>query len=222
MDQTAVNRRILHKDFVCESIFEQIKSGKLKPGDRITELQLASEFNVSQAPIREALRDLEGMGVIESIPFKGNYIKKLTFKELCDFYRVRAGLEIIGVKYAIKKITDDEVNCLEEILKKMNKAGKECDSEAFIKYDVEFHQYFIEVAENKELLKMWNKTHVRTWTALNTKITKLDEEQLALRHQSIFDAIKNRDTETACKLVELHLEELIQELALSDNDEIRF
>lgn len=214
--------RLLHKDFIFDSVYNQIKDGTLKPGERITELQLAKKFGMSQAPAREALRELESLGLVEIIPYKGNYIRKFTLKELKDNYRVRAGLEIIGVEDCIKKITDEEIAELGEILRKMNEAGKKGAHEEFVNYDVAFHEYFMEKADNQELMKAWQRTHIKTWTTLNTSVSNLSQEKLAHRHTTIYEAIKNRDIEAGIREVKIHLESLTDKIKLSDEEGLIF
>ena len=214
--------RLLHKDFIFNSVYNQIKDGTLKPGERITEMQLAKKFGMSQAPAREALRELESFGLVEIIPYKGNYIRKFTLKELKDNYRVRAGLEMIGVEDCIKKITDEEIAELGEILNKMNEAGKLGMVDDFVDYDVAFHEYFMDKADNQELMNAWQRTHIKTWTALNTSISNLSQERLAHRHTSIYEAIKKRDSNAAVKEVKSHLESLTNKIRMSDEDELFF
>ena len=216
------NIRVLHKDLIFDSVYEKIRDGVLKPGERITELQIAKEFGMSQAPAREALRELEAIGLVEIIHYKGNYVKKFTLKDLRNNYRVREGLEIIGVKYCIKYITDEEIEELGEILNELNKAGRERDIDQFVKYDMDFHQYFMEKADNEELIKIWHRAHVRTWTALNTSMSNLSQEELASRHNSIYEAIKKRDVDAAVREVERHLEELTDQIGISDEEELIF
>ena len=77
------------KDEVRISIQNAIINGELKPGDRIVETRLATDMGVSQAPVREALKELEHVGLIENRPYQGTYVKQLTTKELRDAYDAR-------------------------------------------------------------------------------------------------------------------------------------
>ena len=83
-----INKKKL-KDDVFASLQGAILGGELKPGDRIVETKIASEMGVSQVTVREALKELEHFGLIESKPYQGTYVKKLTKKELRDSYDAR-------------------------------------------------------------------------------------------------------------------------------------
>ena len=77
-----LQRRLLLHEEVSQYIKETILTGELKPGDRIVESRLAQELGVSQAPVREALRELEFRGLVEQKPFSGTYVKQVTVKEI--------------------------------------------------------------------------------------------------------------------------------------------
>ena len=99
-----LQRRLLLHEEVSQYIKETILTGELKPGDRIVESRLAQELGVSQAPVREALRELEFSGLVEQKPFSGTYVKQVTVKEIRQFYEVRAALERLGAECAAQRM----------------------------------------------------------------------------------------------------------------------
>jgi DNA-binding GntR family transcriptional regulator len=90
-----------------KEIREAIRKGKLKPGDRLVEMQLAEEMHISRFPIREALRYLEKEGLVETKPFKGTYVAKLTERDMEELYSLRSAIEEFAVRILIKDIDDE-------------------------------------------------------------------------------------------------------------------
>ena len=87
------SHRKVFREEVRNAIREAIFAGQLKPGDRIIETFWAKELDVSQGPVREAIRDLEAVGLVETIPFKGSRVRSMTEKDIRDNYSVRICLE---------------------------------------------------------------------------------------------------------------------------------
>src|SRR3954453_647287 len=85
-------RRVLRED-IRDRLMEEILNGRLAPGDRIVETRVARQFGVSQAPVREALRDLELFGFVVSSPFRGAIVREIPVEELVQIYPIRAMLE---------------------------------------------------------------------------------------------------------------------------------
>ena len=86
-----IEKRPLYREEIKEALMQAIVSGELAPGDRIVETRWAKELGVSQSPIREAIRELEMIGLVENIPYKGSIVRKLTRKDIINTYEVRTG-----------------------------------------------------------------------------------------------------------------------------------
>ena len=95
------------REQIREHIVEGIVSGRWKPGERIVERRIATELQVSQTPVREALRELESLRLIESAPNKGVRVRNLTAADLEESYPVRAGLEQIAAELAAGRLAED-------------------------------------------------------------------------------------------------------------------
>ena len=92
-----IAKRPLYREEIKEALMEAIVSGELAPGERIVETRWAKELGVSQSPIREAIRELEMIGLVENIPYKGCIVRKLTRKDIEDTYKVRIALETMAI-----------------------------------------------------------------------------------------------------------------------------
>jgi DNA-binding GntR family transcriptional regulator len=205
-----LKKRSLFREEICDYIKESILSGELKPGDRIVETRCAKELGVSQSPVREAIRELEIIGLVENIPFQGCYVKEHTIKDVKDSYKVRISLETLGIKYAVECITDDQLKEIYDVMKEMETAAVNHEFDLYIKLDTLFHQKIIEVSQNIMLIRLWSQCHIREWTYIATKkLSGESLENLAVRHESIYNALVGRNEGKAVQAVISHLEELI-------------
>ena len=214
MAEESTKRRLkkhsLFREEICDYIKESILSGELKPGDRIVETRCAKELGVSQSPVREAIRELEIIGLVENRPFQGCYVKEHTIKDVKDSYKVRISLETLGMKYAVECITDEQLKEIYDVMKEMETAAKNHEFDLYIRLDTLFHQKIIEVSQNTMLLRLWSQCNVREWTYIATrKLSDSGLENLAVRHEAIYAALADRNERKALKAVSTHLEELI-------------
>ncbi len=104
-------------------LLQAILDGRYPPGARIVETRVAREFGTSQAPVREALRDLEALGVVETAPFKGARVRRPSTEELLEAFDVRAILEGHGAVLAMQNVTETELGRLTELIEQMRVAA---------------------------------------------------------------------------------------------------
>ena len=142
-------------DRAFQQIREAIRSGKLKPGDRLVESQLAEEMQISRFPIREALRYLEKEGLVKTKPFKGTYVAQLTEKDMEELYSLRSAIEELAVRILIKNIDEDKIKKLEFIVADMVQASENDNIDKMISEDLRFHQTICEMSGHRKLLDVW-------------------------------------------------------------------
>ena len=205
--------RKVFREEIRTAIRDAIFSGKLKPGDRIIETYWAKEMGVSQGPVREAIRDLEAQGLVETVPFKGSRVRSLTEKDVRDNYSVRICLESKSIRDAITMLTDDQLtvltDCLKEILKDMDACAKRGDLLNFTECDTAFHRAIIDATENQVLLRLWEQCNMRNWFAVSALTNVESLQQLQSEHQHICQAICAKNMEEATTTLEHHLTELM-------------
>ncbi len=172
-------RRLLH-DQVSQYIKESILQGDLQPGDRIVETQIAHRLGVSQAPVREAIRQLEFSGLIEQIPYYGTYVKKVTVKEIENFYQVRGALEILAVQQAARQITSTQMQRVEQTLFLMEEAARMQDVEQYVRYDAQFHDLLIQASGNDLLCRLWEQCQIKQWLFVGTSLANRNLQFLAV------------------------------------------
>src|SRR6476660_6185929 len=125
----AVTRAVL-ADQVRDQLLQWILSGRYPPDSRIVETQVARELGTSQAPVREALRGLEALGVVEITPFRGARVRRPTRQELLEAYAVRSALESLGARLAVPRLTDADLTDLAACVDGMQAAARADDGHA--------------------------------------------------------------------------------------------
>jgi len=181
---------------IRDQLLERIMHGELHPGSRLVELKIAAEFSTSQAPVREALRELETMGVIQTLPNKGARVRTITNEELRQLYDVRAQLE----SYAAQLATEQGAQLksrLKEAVKAMRKSARASDSTGFANHNSLFHRIIVESSGNKVLLELWETLNVQTRTMTNVTRTRRNLMELADSHLEVIEAIASGNPEKA-------------------------
>lgn len=93
---------------------KDILQGRLKQGEKLTEQKICDEYGISRTPVREAFRQLELEGFIETLPNRGAFVRGFSPQDIQDLYELRKAYEILAVRWAIERITDKELEKLEE------------------------------------------------------------------------------------------------------------
>src|SRR5208337_1836285 len=186
-------------------ILQRIIDGHYPPGHRLKEMELAHEFDTSQAPVREALRELEATGVIESEPHRGSRVRTVSERELGEAYQVRAVLEQLAGELAAGKFHGRET-LLQRQADKVRKAYEKGNMEEYARHDLAFHRMIVEAAGNQVLLESWDALHfdVRTRLSLGQSPTSL-QSTLDL-HDEIVKALIQGKGKLAGRLLRKHSE----------------
>ena len=122
---------------------EAIVNGDLAGGEKLVERDLQKKFGVSRSPIREAIRDLEKMGLVDIVPRKGTIVKVVTKKDIEESYIVRAPLEALAAKYAFHNMDQADRAALRKTLQQMRIATEHDDHDNFWLAHSKFHNTFI-------------------------------------------------------------------------------
>src|SRR5216117_2176442 len=125
--QRGPTERRVFREEIREKLIDDIISGRLAPGSRIVETRLAQQFGVSQAPVREALRDLELFGFVVCSPFRGTQVRKISTEDLLEIYPIRAALESVAAKAAATRIDEATLKHLDGLIAAMRKAARRND-----------------------------------------------------------------------------------------------
>lgn len=194
-------------DEVSNTIKERILKGEYHIGEKLKENQIAYELKVSRTPIREALKQLEKEGLVESIPNRGSFVLGLTKRDIEDIYAVRAAVEVLAADWAVSRITGEELKQLREVFDLMEFYSEKQNSDKVLELNKEFHQIIYHASGSRflsQLLKSYQEYVEET-----RKATVYCSENLPLileEHRNILEAICMRDGQLAKERLSIHLE----------------
>lgn len=201
-----LGRRVLREE-IKAYLVDAIMRGAFKPGERIVETRIANQLGVSQAPVREAIRDLESLGLVESMPFRGASVRQLSLTELAEIYPVRAAIEGVAARAAATRMTEADLERLEELNRAMLAAAEQGDSQGQTRYNIEFHRMIVEASGNTALVRIWNTLQLATWTFVTVGRSGHTLMEIARRHEAVIAALRSRDPDLAEQTLRRHIEE---------------
>jgi DNA-binding GntR family transcriptional regulator len=182
---------------IKEQLMEDLLNKKYKAGDRLVESAIAREFNVSQAPVREAIKSLVEMELLDFEPYKGITVRSFTTDDLCEVFQVRASLESLSARLAATHITPEEIEKLEDILEKMLDAAKKGDVIKRTAFNNQFHDVIIKASGNKLIGRLSRNLRFASWSHTSGALTSMDHIGIAKRHTLIVDSLRNGDPDLA-------------------------
>ena len=194
------------RDVVFNSLREAILRGELQPGERLMELQLASQLGVSRTPIREAIRMLEQEGLAVTMPRKGAEVAKMTLKDMEDVLEVREALDELAVRLACAKITPEQLS----LLKEKEQAFVDCTRNQQVKQlaeaDVAFHDVIYEVTGNQKLVTLLNNLREQIYRYRVEYLKNPNNYEMLIReHEMIVRALENHDIEASEDAMHIHV-----------------
>lgn len=199
----AISRSVLSEQ-IKDRLLEAILDGRYQPGDRIVETRVAREFGTSQAPVREALRDLAALGLVEASAFRGARVRFPSASELNEAIVVRSHLESLGVSLALPRLTDDDLDELAQCLDDMRLAARAGDPYAEAKADAAFHGHLVAIAGNAVLERQWQLLEPFSRTYITMVAPGADRQRIADLHQPILDALRSRDAAATTDALHRH------------------
>ena len=178
---------------ICELLKKAIMNNDLKGGEKIVESRLQNKLGFSRSPIREALRELEKLGLVEIQPRKGTFVKKITRKDIKENYLVRAPLEGLAAQEAVDNMDASDHQKLNNALDEMRKAAESYDIKNYWLHHNEFHSGFINVCGNGLLVNLLKV--LRTHSVRHRMSFPHYEEDLSASvtvHEQILAMFKNK------------------------------
>ncbi|HEY3165354.1 MAG TPA: GntR family transcriptional regulator [Candidatus Limnocylindrales bacterium] len=209
----ALLARSVLADQVRERLLEGILSGRYPPDARIVETQVARELGTSQAPVREALRGLEALGVVEITPFRGARVRRPTPRELLEAYAVRSALEALAARLAVPRLSSADLGRLGAAVEAMQTAASADDTRAVAAADARFHGLIVELAGNGTLLKLWRSLEPFLRTYITLVVPGADAQWSADLHTPILDALRARDVDAVVAALERHFADVSDNMA---------
>ena len=210
-----VNLDFLSNDYeekktAAKKIEEELKisilTGRFASGERITEQYLCDRYQMSRTPIREILRHIEAEGLIKTIPNRGAFVRGFTPQEINDFFYLKSHLEVQCVRWAVERITEQELETLEEIFEFMEFYTISNDLNKMIRINRGFDAVIYNASHNREIEAILHRYNFYLYHATaqipypsNYLPTVLEE------HRAIYQAFQARDVEAGAAATEIHM-----------------
>lgn len=203
-----------------EIVYEELKllilTGKIEPGMRLMEEELADDMGVSRTPIREAIRKLEKEGLITIEPRRGAYVSQISTKDMVEILEVRQNMEGFAAALAAERMTPEAKAKLKEVAVAYEAAVAAGDMAEMIKADTLFHHMIVEATENKILIQMVEQLQE---LVLRFRYLYYDNfkraEKMPAEHKMIYEAILNGDADVAKDSADVHINRL-KEMVVSE------
>jgi len=198
---------------IAEELKEAILAGKLAPGERLSEEQLASSLEVSRVPLREALRRLEAEGYVTFLPNEGVAVSKPTQEEVQDYYSIASVLEGLAARLAVGRARPEEVARLRELHQLLKEAYRAKDTERYFQANSRFHGFIAELAGNERLYRLIDqmRQEIRKTRILSLHLPQRLDYSMR-EHDQIMDAFLKKNPELAEMTVIKHLQNQMEAL----------
>ena len=207
------------QDSVVRAIQSAIFHGELKLGQRILEEELAEGFKISRATVREALRRLEQVGLVQIKPRRGTFVTRLTLLEIERTCRLRAVIEGLAARYASERLSEQEWKGLARHIAKMKAAAKTGDLDGFLRLDHQFHERIWSLAHDSQLehiLRFLSTPYFAFIASVSTYVVS-DVRKVCRSHEQYLEVLRTLDPE----VVQKRVQEIHEDLAVGVLADIR-
>ena len=201
----SISRSVLSEQ-VKDRLLQDILDGRYPPGARIVETRVARELGTSQAPVREALRDLEALGVIQSAAFRGARVRRPSVAELLEAFAIRAELESLAARLALPRLSAEDLEVLEGYVTEMQRAAETGDAHAEATADAEFHAMIVRLSGNRTLERVWRTLEPFSRTYVTILAPGADRRGIADQHVPVLDVLRGGDPELVAGALHRHFD----------------
>ena len=178
---------------IAQTLIDDVLTGKLKGGDQLLEDRLKDEFGISRTPLREAFRVLEKEGLVEILPRKGTFVRRISRQDIEENFPVRAILEGLAARLAYANFTDQDIDEMEEVFGYMREAAEKEDFGSYLKHHITFHEIFINASENRTLISLLHNLRMHTlWHRYTYQYYKEDFRNSLKVHRNLIDRFRTK------------------------------
>lgn len=193
------------KQKVYETVKDWIIEGQLKPGEKISDMEIAEYFNISRTPVREALQLLEGQKLVKSYPGKATIVTEIETDDIEKWYLPMAMLQQLAINIAVDKITPMHILCLKNLSDEFKECVREQDRPMpILKADKAFHSCILEIAGNEYITDfcevLW--IHIQRIEYGFFRDTPLADS--ISEHERLIEALERKDGYSASILIKEH------------------
>lgn len=216
-DKELVFERMSAKKKVYETVKDWIIEGQLKPGERVSDIEIAEYFKISRTPVREALQLLEAQKLIKSYPGKATIVTEMETGNIEKWYLPMVSLQQLAITLAADKITPGHISRLRDLGERFKKCIDEQNTMAILKADKEFHSCILDVAGNEYINDFCDVLWIHIQRLEYGFFRDSLLEQSVEEHDKIIHALEIRDGYSASLLVKAHWERTVLMLRELEN-----
>jgi DNA-binding GntR family transcriptional regulator len=205
--------------YVLERLRRAILDGDLPGGTRLRQVELASEFAVSITPVREALRDLAGEGLVVFDPHRGSTVRRLDLNEVREIYEMRIALEPIMVRRMVGNVDADRLNEAERLIRKLDRIK---DRAIWSELNLQFHACFNDTDKSSRLATTLNglRDSASSYVSLSLQASPDRRAESNLEHAQILESYRNGDTERAVEISVQHMQTTLSTIEVAHDQGI--
>ncbi|QTH20172.1 GntR family transcriptional regulator [Rhizorhabdus wittichii] len=192
--------------FVVDSIVDGVMKGRYAPGQRLIAADLAEEYQVSRAPVREALHVLAGEGVVELIANRGARIRRLSVKELVDFLEFTEAILVLGVRLVTARMNEPDCRAVIAAAQLELEGSRDRGARDFVFALYQYHVGINMIAGNEFLEFFYRRPYIRFYTLLLADLVPGDHaDQFVINYRMITESILSGDAHTSVTMFVSHI-----------------
>ena len=188
-------------EVVGDEIRSLIISGEFAPGERLVEAMLAERFGVSRGPVRTALMELKRVGLVTSVPRRGDYVTTYERADIDELFDVTLALERMAAREAAVGAPPEQLSVLHELLHTLDRAQHSEERAATIEADLELHRQLMKASGNRRLIRLWTEISEEIRFVIAVAHRALPAVEWAAYNRPIIDAVESGDPDSAERAV---------------------
>lgn len=200
-----IDNRML-SDQVSTFLVRELIFGRLQPGQRINEAELARQLGISRNPIREAIRRLEERGLLVAVPRKGTFVRTFLRNDIDEIFSFRVVVERFAVEQALPQMTDADINRIAGFVDAMVAAAKTNDEIALVENDLAFHLEICKLSKNRQTLHAFTNIQAEVQMLITIAERQFESQMAAaVDHWPVVEALRSRNPEKAMDAIRDHI-----------------
>jgi DNA-binding GntR family transcriptional regulator len=194
------------KEVVYQRLKESILRGKLLPGVKLPETQIAQQLGVSRTPLREAINRLEQDGFVESIPRRGSFVRQVSSREILEDLEIREVLEGLAIREAAHCATPQMIEAMKACFGHFSPRRVEKSLRDYAQENVRFHHFIIEASQNRKLITLIRNLYDHMdLVRLHTMVLPGRAQKSLAEHRKLIRLIENRQGDLAERVLRSHI-----------------
>ncbi|MFR1449219.1 MAG: GntR family transcriptional regulator [Beduini sp.] len=185
---------------------DKILNEEYTKGQKLNEVTLAKALEISRTPIREALKQLELEGLVQSIPNKGVYVIGFSPRDIDDMFEIRLALEGLAIQLAIERMDDEHLKVIKEVYTTMEFYTQIDDAKKVSELNIQFHNSIYQATQSKYFAQLLKD--INYYVSVTSRHSILRPQRLdtaIVEHKAILDAIISKDKTLAKKMIKRHI-----------------